>query len=395
MFLLRKNGAVSNTFRVKLYDSSSTNGAGLTGLTSASTGLIISSIADNEATATAYTVAGSTIETITTLGTFAAPTATKIRFKEVDATNHKGLYEVQIADARMAVSSAKGLVLSFSGATNLAQQDLTIQLEEAPADVTKWLGTAAATPTVAGVPEVDITYINGVAASGAGTVAANVTQWNGSAVATPNVSGVPKVDPTHWNGTAVATPDTVGYPKVTIKSGTGTGEVSLSSGTVTTGAISAGAITATAIAADAITDAKVASDVTIASVTGSVGSVTGAVGSVTGAVGSVTGSVGSVAANGITASSIATDAIGALELAADAATEISSGVATAVGAITIETGLTLVQALQLVAAACAGKASGLATTSVVYRNAVADSKNRISATVDAYGNRSAITTDLT
>jgi len=54
-------------------------------------------------------------------------------------------------------------------------------------------------------------------------------------------------------------------------------------------------ITAASIAADAITDAKVASDVTIASVTGAVGSVTGAVGSVTGNVGgNVTGSVGSV-----------------------------------------------------------------------------------------------------
>lgn len=60
--------------------------------------------------------------------------------------------------------------------------------------------------------------------------------------------------------------------------------------------LAANAITATAIAADAITDAKVASDVTIASVTGAVGSVTGAVGSVTGAVGSVTGAVGSVTA---------------------------------------------------------------------------------------------------
>lgn len=47
------------------------------------------------------------------------------------------------------------------------------------------------------------------------------------------------------------------------------------------GAMAANVLTATAIAADAITDAKVASDVTIASVTGAVGSVTGAVGSVT------------------------------------------------------------------------------------------------------------------
>lgn len=70
------------------------------------------------------------------------------------------------------------------------------------------------------------------------------------------------------------------------------------------GAMAAGVLTATAIAGDAITDAKVAADVTIASVTGAVGSVAGNVGgnvvgsvaSVTGNVaGNVTGSVGSLA----------------------------------------------------------------------------------------------------
>lgn len=69
------------------------------------------------------------------------------------------------------------------------------------------------------------------------------------------------------------------------------------------GAMAANVLTATAINADAITDAKVASDVTIASVTGAVGSVTGAVGSVTGNVGgNVAGSVGSV--TGLTASNL-------------------------------------------------------------------------------------------
>lgn len=43
---------------------------------------------------------------------------------------------------------------------------------------------------------------------------------------------------TTWNGTTVATPDTAGYPKVTIKSGTGTGEVSLAAGLVTAGTVS-------------------------------------------------------------------------------------------------------------------------------------------------------------
>lgn len=61
----------------------------------------------------------------------------------------------------------------------------------------------------------------------------------------------------------------------------------------------------------------------------------------------------------------------------------------------IETGLTLRQALRLLASAEAGKLSGAATATVVIRNAVADSKDRITATVDASGNRSAITYDLT
>lgn len=60
----------------------------------------------------------------------------------------------------------------------------------------------------------------------------------------------------------------------------------------------------------------------------------------------------------------------------------------------IETGLTLRQALRLAAAALAGKISGADTSTVTIRNAVADDADRIIATVDADGNRTAITTDL-
>lgn len=96
--------------------------------------------------------------------------------------------------------------------------------------------------------------------------------------------------------------------------------------TGTTAGLIDGAITAAKIAADAITDAKVASDVTIASVTGAVGSVTGAVGSVTGNVGgNVAGSVASVTA-GVT---LAANAVSAAAVAADAVTELQSGLATA------------------------------------------------------------------
>lgn len=83
------------------------------------------------------------------------------------------------------------------------------------------------------------------------------------------------------------------------------------------GAMAANVLTATAINADAITDAKVASDVTIASVTGAVGSVTGAVGSVTGAVGSVTGNVGGNVTGSI--GSLATQAKADVNAEADAA----------------------------------------------------------------------------
>jgi hypothetical protein len=41
-----------------------------------------------------------------------------------------------------------------------------------------------------------------------------------------------------------------------------------------------------------------------------------------------------------------------------------------------------------------GKASGLETTTAVYRDS-ADTKDRITATVDANGNRTAVTLDLT
>lgn len=60
----------------------------------------------------------------------------------------------------------------------------------------------------------------------------------------------------------------------------------------------------------------------------------------------------------------------------------------------VEDGLTVREALRLISAALAGKVSGAGGTTVTIRD-VADSKDRIVATVDSNGNRTAITTDLT
>lgn len=123
---LRTLGATSNRVRFTLKDK--TTGQGKTGLSTATTGLIISTITDNEASPTVYTVAGSTIETIATLGTFATPTATKCRLKEVSPTNNPGLYEFQFANARFAVAGAKRLVISVNdGQSTILDADYEIQ----------------------------------------------------------------------------------------------------------------------------------------------------------------------------------------------------------------------------------------------------------------------------
>jgi hypothetical protein len=197
-----KRSQTSVILRVKILNSSVATGAGLTGLSSSSSSLIISTIADNEATATAYTVAASNVETVTTLGTYAAPTSGKCRFREVDATNHKGVYEIHLADARFAVSNAKSLLVSISGATNCAETDVVIPLVD--------LDPYNATPN------------------------ANVTQFGGANGTF--ASGRPEVNTTHAAGTAWG------------------------SGAITAASIATGAITAAKFAANAIDAAALATD---------------------------------------------------------------------------------------------------------------------------------------
>jgi hypothetical protein len=60
----------------------------------------------------------------------------------------------------------------------------------------------------------------------------------------------------------------------------------------------------------------------------------------------------------------------------------------------IEAGLTLRGAMRLQSAVLGGKVTGAGTTNQTFRNAIADTKARITATVDSEGNRSAITADV-
>lgn len=168
-------GQTSIIVRVKIFDSSSTTGDGLTGLTKNSAGLRIAAIADNEATTTAYTSAAGEIEDIATLGTYVAPTTGKCRFKEVDAVNHKGIYELQLEDSRFAVAGATYLLISIAGATDAADTDVVIPLTVVDPFATNFNATALAA-------ESSVALVYAVAyATYAGTISATTEVTNDEA----------------------------------------------------------------------------------------------------------------------------------------------------------------------------------------------------------------------
>ena len=192
------------------------------------------------------------------------------------------------------------------------------------------------------------------------------------------------------------------------------------SGGAEVGSFQTGAITSAAFAADAITAASIAAN----------------------AIGSA-----ELADGAITAAKIATGAIDADALATDAVTEIQSGLAlaadlataisyidTEVGAIKaktdnlptdpadqsalealinaisaptanenadalldrvdgVETGYTVREVLRIVSAVLGGKASGMGTTTAIFRD-LNDTTNRVQATVDGDGNRSTVVLDV-
>ena len=130
--------------------------------------------------------------------------------------------------------------------------------------------------------------------------------------------------------------------------------------------------------------------------------------------GNLSGSVGSVAANGITSTSIATDAINAAAVKADAVTKIQNGLATptnitAAAGIALSSGerttladaildrtngatanYTLRQALEVMLSVLAGKLSGAATATITIRD-INDTKNVLVVSTDSSGNRTALT----
>lgn len=246
-------GATSQSVNVFVQDSSSTVGAGLSGLVFNTSGLIAYyTFTGANAAATAITLA-----TLAAVGSAYSSGG----FKEIDSTNMKGLYRLDIPNAALATSKGRAVTIMLGGATNMAPLALEIELTgwdnqdgvhggltalpntavttnaslltsgtgtdqlsvtSGRIDVGKLLGTAWLTPGTAGTPDVNAKLLGGTAQTGrdigasvllsagsgagqldftSGVVKANATQWLGGTIPAVNVTGVPLVDLKYTLGT--------------------------------------------------------------------------------------------------------------------------------------------------------------------------------------------------
>jgi hypothetical protein len=315
-------GTTSYLSRIFIQDSSSTTGAGLTGLTSGSSGLVCYRARDDDGNAagTAISLSAGTRGTWSSGG-----------FVEKDSANLPGVYEFGIPNAALATGSNSVLIM-FKGATNQAALPLEIEL-------TATNNQDAVRGGLTALPNANAEAAGGLYTRGSGAgqlnqaangqVDTNVARWLNTAVSTPTVAGVPNVNAKTWNDLA-----TVALPLIPTTAGrtldvSATGEAGVDWANV-------GSPTTT----NGLTGTTIATSQVVASVTGAVGSVTGAVGSVTGAVGSVTGAVGSVTAR-VTAN---TDQLAGQTVTAGAGVTFPSSVASptnlTAGTITTATNLT-------------------------------------------------------
>lgn len=130
--------ANSNIIRVLAL---ATDGTSFTTLAHDTSGLKVGIIANNSDTPATYTTTN--LETITTAGTYAAPTSGKVRVKEVHESYHPGIIEIQAADALFDDAGSKSLIVSLTGVTGMRDIHCQVQLLDALPEVT--LSTAAST----------------------------------------------------------------------------------------------------------------------------------------------------------------------------------------------------------------------------------------------------------
>jgi len=317
-------GSTGRIARVFIQDSTSTTGAGLTGLAYNTSGLSWYYSREGDAGATAVPLATATVGTYTSGG-----------FVAVDGTNMAGMYEIGIPAVSVA-SGAKSVHMMLKGATNMVPLPIEIELDAVnyqsandfitginalapPAnwnleaidasgrvDIGKWLGSA---------PD----------ALSSGKLPADVKLWLATAPAAVTTSGYIQTALQRWlTDNLAGTPNALASNRVDASVGAYPGNTAQTGDNFARIGVAGAGLTALGDTRIANLDATVSSRSTyaggaVASVTGAVGSVTGNVGgNVVGSVGSVVGAVGSVTA-GVTVATNSDKTGYALTAAYDAA----------------------------------------------------------------------------
>lgn len=282
-------GATSQRLDIFIQDSSSTTGAGLTGLTNASGSLVCYYHRNRAATATQISLVSATVGTFTSSG-----------FIAVDGTNMPGVYQLDPPDAAFA-AGADSVTIMCKGATNMAPTVLEVQLSTFDlATATQSVNVAASGIGSTAIADGALTEAK-FAATGNFTTGGTATQWplaatetsskiggqticdvtskqcrrcnqyntstkvctvdgtgpDGGTTITPTsgqgytIGGLQgsigtdqtvNANTTQWNGSNVATPNFSGKPVVDLDTGTGAGQVQLSSGNMTVGDIVSSAL---------------------------------------------------------------------------------------------------------------------------------------------------------
>lgn len=238
MKLVKTAGATSEIWQIFIQDSSSTTGAGLTGLVFNTSSLTAYYHRDTDTTATAITLVTMTVGTFTSSG-----------FKEIDATNMPGWYQFCPPNAAIA-ASAKSCGFHLKGAANMAPLPIEVQLTAVNPDSATAFITAVnslAPPTnwnltsIDASGRLDIIKIAGTSqtardigasvllSSGTGTgqldftsgvVKSNLTQILGTAASTPATAGILEVNVKNINNQATSASGTITFPNATLASTT-------------------------------------------------------------------------------------------------------------------------------------------------------------------------------
>jgi len=200
---LIKAGTTSKMLAIFVGNSSVATGAGLTGLTGSSAGMVWYYYREGQGTASAITLAAETAGTWTSGG-----------FVELSSAHMPGIYELGVPNVALA-TGANWVVMQLQGATNMVPVNVEVELVAFdPTDairlgLTALPGTAAA--STGGLPTIG-TGAGNIDLGSTGRV--DVGTWLGTAV-TAATGGVPDVNVKNYNN-VVAQTDANNLPKIDV-----------------------------------------------------------------------------------------------------------------------------------------------------------------------------------